>query len=134
MSRLPGHRPGAWVYSCPRCSFDVWSNEVVREPVTGLRVCRDCVDAVNPQMYVQGRVDRQRVPFSNNPPIVFYDPFSGITPSPANYWILISGRWDDAGVWDDTAHWIDGATSDWILTTGSWNDSGVWSDASNWID
>lgn len=133
MSRIPGHRPGLHPVDCMRCGFEYWSNEVSKEQITGLIVCRDCRDVPNPQMYVRGRVDRQRVWPVNHSPIVFYDPFSGITPSPADYWILISGQWDDGGVWDDTAHWIDGSSA-WLLTTGFWNNSGVWDDASNWID
>lgn len=70
MSRQWGTPPGDWIYTCQRCQFEIWASESKRE-YTGLRVCRDCYDVRNPQDFVRGVADNQKVPFSNNPPVRF---------------------------------------------------------------
>ncbi len=67
MSREWGTPKGDWAYQCPRCNFEIWASQAVKE-YTGMRVCRECCDKRNPQDFVRGVADNQKVPFSNHPP------------------------------------------------------------------
>lgn len=71
-SRLRGgpgdhFRPGDWLVVCARSGFTCYASETVLEEKTGLRVKREFADKRNPQDFVRGVVDDQRVPFANPP-------------------------------------------------------------------
>ena len=56
------YKPGSWNRICDRCGFKRKAEDT-RKEWTGLIVCRDgCLDVRNPQDFVRGGHDRQRVP------------------------------------------------------------------------
>lgn len=63
MGKADRWKHGDWNAICDRCGFK-YKGSKLRKEWTGLRVCPDCWEPQQPQDFVRGRLDRQRVPWA----------------------------------------------------------------------
>ena len=73
----PGWELGKWLVICQRCGFKKTNDQIAKEPVTNLLVCRDtCWEPRHPQEFVRPRPDEQKVAFTAPEPA---DTFVSVT-------------------------------------------------------
>lgn len=74
---------GSWNAQCDRCDwkYKAYDLYLQKDPFGGnnLRVCRRCLDEINPQGYVKGVLDRQTPPWTRTPSPPVFVPYDAPT-------------------------------------------------------